>query len=433
MSQVTLPPQITPLLALLVDDTRSFLVTITTAPSQAPLADQIQLLMNQNDDLRQQVQDLMDKQDVALVASLAFSLNKGWFAVTEGGVRCFGFFTWFLRTDFIPPDSSLSAALKGLTQARRYHYSPLVTPSRRASERWDIISASLPICPDHSIAQTPEQITCNYKIYNQTLLVAKLPGLLLSSRGRIRSLALPVACRFHRPGSSKSFISVALGELSAGMKSKIPVLKNQVQNPKQRTPPSQMCVSLFSPELEIKSSQPPYDGFRQRETLQFGGSPGVIGAVITGLCTEAATANQPLFNENARLATRAVMTRKLSPSTSEYTILANSSVETRKFSPPTGQSVRVMSGKAVVTRTFSSLNTQSASVMANKSVVSDKHSPLTGQSTAIANNSVEPRKLSSPSSQPVSLQECSGVADGRGRRWEQIWGHLAWREQRRRR
>ncbi|KAF8419773.1 hypothetical protein EV426DRAFT_700953 [Tirmania nivea] len=46
---------------------------------------------------------------------------------------------------------------------------------------------------------------------------------------------IPIACGVHGPASNKPFISAALGELTGGTKSKIPVPKNQMKNTKRQT------------------------------------------------------------------------------------------------------------------------------------------------------------------------------------------------------
>ncbi|KAF8416348.1 hypothetical protein EV426DRAFT_709407 [Tirmania nivea] len=252
---------------------------------------------------------------------------------------------------------------------------------------------------------------------------------------------IPVACGLHRPGSTKPFIRAALGELSGGMKSRIPVPKNQVKNAKGRTPYSvtnsdagQLNLTSTgdqeyqTPTTNVCKSQRFHDSLEQNRVLTTESHVALLRERIKGMekrstsynNTVASTTNKTVSNVNARPATRAVVITKHSLPTGQFTpVMVENSVETSKLSTPTGQSASAMRNKALVTRKissptdqcptvannfrkFTSPTGQCACAISNKAVVTRKPAPPTGQSTAGANNSVKTRKISPPTSQCAS-------------------------------
>jgi len=238
---------------------------------------------------------------------------------------------------------------------------------------------------------------------------------------------IPVVSGPHRPDSNKPITSAALeglpaGSLSMRMKSKIPILKNLLNNPMQQTPSSMSHIDagklvitgagdqeLQTPTTTPDSNKRAHD--QQNSVLDTKSRAGFLRERIRGMNpiqsslpsykSVASTANKPLLNENVRPANSAVVIRKFSPPTGQSVpVTANKPVMSRKLSPPTGlsgQSMPVMPNKSVVTR---KLSLPTVSAIENKPVV---NRPPTGQSTpVIANNSVVTRKLSPPTSQSVS-------------------------------
>ena len=182
-----------------------------------------------------------------------------------------------------------------------------------------------------------------------------------ASTGFKSRIPVRVASGPHRPDSSKPRISA---EQPAGMKSRIPILKNGVKNPKRQTP------------SETHSD---------------------AGKLVT--------TNTPLLQGNVRQANSTVVARKFSPPTSQSVpAITNKPVVARNLSPPTRQSVLAIANKSVVTRKLSPPTDQSVPVIANKSVVAREFSTSTGQSVpVIVNKSVETREFSPPTGQSVPV------------------------------
>ncbi|KAF8420905.1 hypothetical protein EV426DRAFT_235503 [Tirmania nivea] len=215
---------------------------------------------------------------------------------------------------------------------------------------------------------------------------------------------IPVACGLHGPASNKPFISAALGGLTGGTKSKIPVPKNQMKNTKRQTLYSLahsnagqiILTSARDPEIQthgttVFDSKIPHYSIKQSRALNTESQTALFEGRIKGIKTSiqssplfykttVSTTMKPHLNEDARPTTRVIVTSKLSLPTRQFThVMADNTVQTRKIFLPAGQSPSVISNNSLVTR---------------------KPSPPTGQSTPIMrDNSVETRKVS-----PSNLQ-----------------------------
>ncbi|KAF8415769.1 hypothetical protein EV426DRAFT_578980 [Tirmania nivea] len=266
---------------------------------------------------------------------------------------------------------------------------------------------------------------------------------------------ISVACGLPRQDSNTS---AALRDLSAGRKSKIPVLKERVKNPRRQTLSSvthsdvgQLILTrtgdqMFqTPDTTIFDSKRRYDSVEQNRSLNTDSQAPFLRESIRGMKksmksslsshkTVASTTIKPLLNENVRLETSTVVTRKLSTPTGQSPAMANSLVQACKYSSPTGRSTTVMANKSVMARkrpppvmtcelspptgqstpigAENSLETlklsppteQCASVLSNKAVVSRRISPSAGRSTRVmTGNSVETHKLSPPGVQSASF------------------------------
>ncbi|KAF8419758.1 hypothetical protein EV426DRAFT_576848 [Tirmania nivea] len=245
---------------------------------------------------------------------------------------------------------------------------------------------------------------------------------------------IPVACGHHRPDSNKPLIS-ALGDLSAGMKSRIPLPKNPVKDPKRHTPasvtPSDAGRSILKNtgdrELQtavttvcnrnrfhdsIKQSSVPDTesraalGERTRK-MKFS-----IQRSLSSYSTVAANTKKSLVSKNIRPETSAVVARKLPPPISQLTpVMVNSSAEICKSPLSTAF---VTSTKVVVTRKTPLATGQSVSVIGNKSVVARKPSPPTGEPTpVVADNAVDTRKFAPPTAQSASVTSKKAVVTRR--------------------
>jgi len=243
---------------------------------------------------------------------------------------------------------------------------------------------------------------------------------------------IPVVSGPHRPDTSKPLnVSEALGELSAGMRSKIPVLKNLLKNPKRQTPSSVthsdagklVITSTGDQELQTPTATVPDSNKRSQDSveqqisvLDTESRAALLQERVKGMNTTiqsssqfyrtvASTANKPV-NENARPVNSAVVIHKLSPPTDQATpATANKPVVTRKLSPLTDQATPATVSKPVVTRKLSPPTSQSVPIRANNRTVGRKPSPPTSQVTpAMANQSALTFKSPPPTGQPVSVR-----------------------------
>ncbi|KAF8416341.1 hypothetical protein EV426DRAFT_627156 [Tirmania nivea] len=238
---------------------------------------------------------------------------------------------------------------------------------------------------------------------------------------------IPVACGLHRPASYKPLISTVPG----GMKSKIPIPKNQVQYAKPQVlssvAPSDAGEIILArtgdqgiqtPGAAIFDCQKLHKSLEQNRVLD---TKTPIQSLGSPHQTVAATTKKPHLKENTRQAAMTIVTRKHSPPTGlSSPLMAHNSVYTRKVSPPTRKSTSIMANRSVVTRDLcppacpnknnpvetpklSPPCSHSGSVVSNKAVVTRKVSPQTGQPTpVVTRKSVETQKPSPPTGQSTS-------------------------------
>ncbi|KAF8416340.1 hypothetical protein EV426DRAFT_686785 [Tirmania nivea] len=218
---------------------------------------------------------------------------------------------------------------------------------------------------------------------------------------------IPVACRLHGPASNKPFISAALGELTGGAKSKIPV-PNQMKYTKRQTLSSVahsnagqiILIGTGDPEIQthgttVFDSKIPHYSIKQSRALNTESQTALLEERIKGIKTSiqssplsykttVSTTMIPHLNDNARLTTRVIVTSKLSPPTRQFThVIADNTVQTRKIFLPAGQSPSVISNNSLVTRKPSPPTGQSTPIMRDNSVETRKVSPSTLQSAFV--------------------------------------------------
>ncbi|KAF8416347.1 hypothetical protein EV426DRAFT_686810 [Tirmania nivea] len=253
---------------------------------------------------------------------------------------------------------------------------------------------------------------------------------------------IPVACGLRRPASYKPLISTVPG----GMKSKIPIPKNQVQYAKPQVlssvAPSDAGEIILArtgdqgiqtPGAAIFDSQKLHKSLEQNRVLdtkthithareRIRGMKTPIQSSGSPHQTVPATTKKPHLKENTRPAAMTIVTRKYSPPTGlSSPLMADNSVYTRKISPPTRKSTSIMANRSVVTRDLcppacpnknnpvetpklSPPCSHSGSVVSNKAVVTRKVSPQTGQPTpVVTKKSVETQKPSPPTGQSTPV------------------------------
>ncbi|KAF8419777.1 hypothetical protein EV426DRAFT_676664 [Tirmania nivea] len=165
---------------------------------------------------------------------------------------------------------------------------------------------------------------------------------------------IPVACGLHGPASNKPFINAALGELTGGTKSKIPVPKNQMKNTKRQTLSSVahsnagqiILTGTGDPEIQtagttVVDSKIPHYSIKQSRALNTESQTALLEERIKGIKTsiqspplfyktKVSNTMKPHLNEDARPTTRVIVTSTQSPE-----IAVN---RTQKTERPTGTS-----------------------------------------------------------------------------------------------